>query len=219
MNKTIPLAQRIKKESHRKLSLLHDLLLSEVYRVFPRAVFHGGTAIWRCYGGKRFSEDLDFYLTKDLGSIEFFFAQLEKRGFLVRKKRILERSIYSELEYQRTVVRFEAVFLEKKGHLVDYENVDGTYTSVYSLTAEEFLLEKILTYTKRRKVRDLYDIYFLTSLVSPSLEISQKMKEFFECYEKPLDEQDLKTLLFEGIVPKAEEMLEYLKRKWQNKSM
>ena len=32
----------------------------------PNAILHGGTAIWRIYSGKRFSEDLDLYLTKEV---------------------------------------------------------------------------------------------------------------------------------------------------------
>ncbi len=219
MNTKIPLVRRIKKESHRKLSLLHDLLVKEIYTVFPKAVFHGGTALWRCYAGKRFSEDLDFYLSRDLEKIEALFLQFEKKGFQIRKKKILKNSIYSELEYERVVVRFEATFQHKKGHLLDYENIDGTYTSIYSLTPEEFLLEKLLTYRKRRKIRDLYDIYFLTSLVIPSESLSQSMLDFLKNYEKALDESNLQTIIIEGIVPKAEEMLEYLRRTWERKNM
>lgn len=219
MLEKIPLNLRIKKELHRKLALLHDRIVQEVYIFFPKAVFHGGTAIWRCYGAKRFSEDLDFYLERDLVAIEAFFQELQKKGFVLRKKRILQNSIYSELEYERVIVRFEATFQKKQAHLVDYENSDGSFTSVYSLTAEEFLKEKVLTYMKRRKIRDLYDIFFLSRLVVPSQQLSMLMQDFLEHYEKALDEQDLKTIVLEGIVPKAEEMYDFLRRKWEKKNI
>ena len=36
-------------------------------------------------------------------------------------------------------------------------------------------------------------------------------------YKKPNDEEDLKVLLLEGITPSADEMIGYIKRKWENK--
>ena len=54
MNK-IPLQVKLKRETHRRIASAQDLIVQEVYAVFERAVLHGGTAIWRCYNGKRFS--------------------------------------------------------------------------------------------------------------------------------------------------------------------
>ena len=36
-------------------------------------------------------------------------------------------------------------------------------------------------------------------------------------YKRPLDEGDLRVILLEGIVPSANEMIDYIKRKWENK--
>jgi predicted nucleotidyltransferase component of viral defense system len=72
----IPLSLRIKKESHRKIAQAQDLIIEEVYKKFDRAVLHGGTAIWRCFNGKRFSEDLDFYFPKDEKKINELFSLL-----------------------------------------------------------------------------------------------------------------------------------------------
>ena len=57
----IPLANKLKKRLHSETAFLQDEVIDIVYGLEPNAVLHGGTAIWRCYQGNRFSEDLDFY--------------------------------------------------------------------------------------------------------------------------------------------------------------
>src|SRR3989338_6396993 len=117
----IPLSLKMKREVHRKIALAQDIIVDDVYKTFERAVFHGGTAIWRCYQGKRFSEDLDFYLPKDIEKINSLFTSLEKKGFTIIKKKIAENSVYSELEINRTNVRLEATYQKISGHILDYE--------------------------------------------------------------------------------------------------
>ena len=47
-----------------RLAELQDEVIDIIYnRVEPDATLYGGTAIWRCYGGNRFSEDIDIYLS------------------------------------------------------------------------------------------------------------------------------------------------------------
>src|SRR3989344_6300328 len=150
----IPLQVRLKRESHRKIAYAQDLIVREVYSVLDRPVLHGGTGIWRCYQGKRFSEDLDFYFPKEKEKINQLFDNLKKIGFIIKKKKISENSIYSELELDRTSVRLEATFQNISGIICDYEMSDGNFISIYSLTPEAFLAEKINTYLKRLKVRD-----------------------------------------------------------------
>ena len=106
----IPLQTKLKREIHRKIAFAQDLVVKEVYSVFDKAVLHGGTAIWRCYNGNRFSEDLNFYFPNDKKKIEDLFGNLKKAGFEIKKKKISETSIYSELELNRTSVRLEANF-------------------------------------------------------------------------------------------------------------
>lgn len=68
----IPLTLRLKKQAHKKVAEAQDLIVKELYSVFDGAVLHGGTAIWRCYGGNRFSEDVDAYLPRDDPGRDFF---------------------------------------------------------------------------------------------------------------------------------------------------
>ena len=212
----IPLQARLKREIHRKIAYAQDLIVKEVYSIFDKAVLHGGTAIWRCYSGKRFSEDLDFYLPKDNEKIEILFENLKKIGFEIIKKKVSENSIYSELKLDGLSVRLEATFQKIQGEICDYEMSDGNTISIYSLTTEQFLAEKSRTYLKRFKVRDLWDVFFLTKFVNNPKNIKE-IGDLINNYKKPIDESDLKVILLDGIVPSAEEMINYLKRKWENK--
>jgi predicted nucleotidyltransferase component of viral defense system len=212
----IPLQTKLKREIHRKIAYAQDLVIKEVYSIFDKAVLHGGTAIWRCYNGKRFSEYLDFYLSNDKKKLESLFENLNKAGFDIKKEKISENSVYAELELERVSVRLEATFQKIQGIICDYEMSDGNILSIYSLTPESFLLEKLDTYLKRFKVRDLWDVFFLLKMVDNP----QKIKEIgglIKNYKKPLDEENLKVILLEGMVPSADEMISYIKRKWENK--
>ncbi len=215
----IPLSLRMKKEAHRKIAYAQDLIVEEIYKEFNKAVLHGGTAIWRCFAGKRFSEDLDFYISKNEIKINKFFDSLEKKGFKIIKKKILERSIYSELEFNRSMVRFEATFQKIDGVITDYETSSGNIISIYSLTPESFIIEKVDTYLKRFKIRDLWDLFFLLRSISDFSLIKEKMNEFIKNYKNPIDELDLKTIILDGIVPSSQEMFNYIKQKWEKPSI
>ena len=212
----IPLQARLKREIHRKIAYAQDLVVKGVYSVFDKAVLRGGTAIWRCYSGKRFSEDLDFYFPNDLKKIEVLFENLKKAGFKIIKKKVLENSIYSELEVDRVSIRLEATFQKISGVICDYEISDGNIISIYSLTPESFLIEKSNAYLKRFKIRDLWDVFFLLKIVDNPQSIKE-IGNLIKNYKKPIDEEDLKTILLEGIIPSADEMIDYIRRKWENK--
>ena len=212
----LPLISRIRKELHKNIALAQDILIEETIKIIPSAVFHGGTCIWRCYGGKRFSEDLDFYFPRNRRLIEKLFQNLESKGFEIKKRKISDRSVYSELKYNRVSVRLEATFQNIKGALLDYEKMDGTIISIYGLTAEQLLNEKINTYLSRKKIRDIYDVFFLMRLVSNTSLIDKKIKKIIKEEIPPNDAEDLKVLLLEGVVPKFDELKYYIKRKWEN---
>lgn len=218
--KMIPLALRIKKRQHREIAAAQDLIVRELYRTLDRAVLHGGTAIWRCYAGNRFSEDIDAYIQRDTKKIDIFFENLEKIGFHIQKKKIGKNSIFSSLQLNRTEVRFEATFQKKEGMLGGYETADGNWITVYTLPPEELIKEKVEAYLKRLKIRDLYDIFFLMRYVKNKETMSNAIKRLVKNFQKPVDEKDLKILLLEGLVPDSEKMLQYLKDqlKWKDKN-
>ncbi len=212
----IPLYLQLKRELHKKIAQAQDVIIEEVYKFFEKPVLHGGTAIWRCYQGKRFSEDLDFYLPKNKEKIERLFQALEKRGLKAVKKKVTENSVYSEWMWERITVRLKATFQSKKRSIADYELVNGNYISIYTLTPEEFIKEKIAAYLKRKKIRDLWDIFFLLPQVKEEKEIRRELKILIENFVPPIDEADLKAIILQGIVPSSREMMEYIKRKWES---
>lgn len=211
----IPLKIRLKREAHRKIAYAQDLIVEELYNIFPKAVLHGGTAIWRCYSGKRFSEDLDFYIQRDEKGINELFKLLEGKGFKVIKKKVSENSIYSELLLERTPVRLEATFQKVHGILCNYELSDGNMIAIYSLSLGDFIIEKISAYLKRFKIRDLWDIFFLLNSLHDFARINKYLSMLISNYKDPIDESDLKSIILEGVVPSSKEMVDYIKRKWE----
>ena len=210
----IPLILKLKKQAHKDLAIAQDVIVKELYKLFGRAILHGGTAIWRCYNGNRFSEDVDAYIPKNENKINLFFKTLERKGFTIKKKKIGERSMFSTLELNRTVVRFEALFKKPlpKGFLKEYATNDGNFISVYTLTPEELIEEKAAAYLNRQKIRDLYDVFFLLRYVKNRNYVRKYLKRVYSDFKKPVDESELKVLIIEGIVPGSEDMLAYLKR-------
>jgi predicted nucleotidyltransferase component of viral defense system len=206
----IPLILRLKKTSHREIARAQDIMIESLYEVFENAVFHGGTCIWRCFNGNRFSEDIDVYIPKDRDKINQFFEILEKKGLTIERKKISEQSIFSTLKFNRTIVRFEAIFKKSEGHLKDYETAEGNFLAVYSLNQEELIIEKVATYLKRFKIRDLYDIYFLLRYVDDISSVRKFLTELLDKFKKPIDEKDLKVIILEGIVPMTTQMINYI---------
>jgi len=210
----IPLNLKLRKKAEKEIAYAQDIIVGELYRFFPNAIIHGGTAIWRCYQGNRFSENVDVYINKDERKIEDFFKSLEGKGFKIIKKRVKEASLYSELILNSTLLRFEATFQKKKPFLKKYETSESFFINVYTLSPEDLIIEKVETYLKRRKIRDLYDISFLISYAENKKTVENCLKRLIENYEKPVDEANLRNLIIIGAVPNSNELLMEIK-KWE----
>jgi len=209
----IPLNLKLKKKTQREVAYAQDVLVEELYNFFPKAIIHGGTAIWRCYNGNRFSEDVDVYIKKDEKKINEFFRVLEKRGFNVIKKRIKENSLYSSLIFQGVSVRFEATFQIKKPLFKRYETSESFFINIYTLSSKDLIIEKINTYLKRKKIRDLYDVFFLLNYVEKKDDIKKHLNKLIKNFEKSIDEKNLKAIIISGAVPSSEQLLNGI-RKW-----
>jgi predicted nucleotidyltransferase component of viral defense system len=211
----IPLERKLKKKVHLQVALAQDILVNEIYRFFPRAILHGGTAIWRCFGSNRFSEDLDFYLSSfSKEKLSQFLKNLENLGFSKLKFRQTKNAIFSQFEYTQAIVRFEAIAKKiKEYQTVSFEMIDGNSIIVNTLYPKDLIKEKISAYLKRQKIRDLYDIFFLIKFVKRDSQNKSIINNFLKKYSLPKDEANLKTLIISGAVPKVENMIEELK-KW-----
>jgi len=210
MEKKTPLHRKMRRERHKKIAGAQDIVVETLYRVFPRAVLHGGTAIWRCYSGNRFSEDVDAYIEKDTEKINRFFEEMKKAGFEIIKKRMTENSLYSLLSFGGTEVRFEALLRRAEGVVKEYETYEGILFNVFTLTPEQMIMEKIGAYIKRRKIRDLYDIFFLLRHVTDAEKLKPNLKDLLRNFKEPADGEELKALVLFGAIPTKEDIVEYL---------
>ncbi len=216
----LPLVKKLKKSWHREIALAQDILIQEIFSYFKTAVLHSGTAIWRCYNGNRFSEDVDIYLSfQEKNKINQFLKNLENLGFKILKKKFTQNAFYSKLEYEKVTIRFEVLFKKIKNFTTkEYENLDGTKITVYTLPPEILIEEKIGAYSKRKMIRDLYDIYFLLDFVENINIIKNKLKDFLENFKdkKPQDEKELKFLIISGVAPKFEEIIKKIEKNAQS---
>jgi len=209
----LPIQLKLKRKIHKDIAYAQDLIVETIYEFFPSAVIHGGTAIWRCYEGNRFSEDIDMYIKKDTEKINALFLTLEKNGFSVSKKRIKENSLYSTLKFNTSIVRFEALFKAiKNPFLKEYETSEGNLINIFTLSPDDLVEEKINTYIKRKKIRDLYDLFFLLRYIKENKKIKEKLKDFIKKFEPSTDEQNLKAIIITGVTPTTKNMLDYIER-------
>ena len=211
----IPLQNSLRKRSQAQVALLQDEVVDLLYSAYPQITFHGGTCIWRCYGGNRFSEDLDFCLQKKQFSEERLRKALSSRSLGLDKLKMTENLLFSKVSSDETQVRLEISFsATKKPAVRTYEKADGSFMDVLALPAEELLLEKIAAYRSRRLIRDIYDVYHLSRLAKETDAVERQMRHLLESPPKPLDEKNLKAIVYSGAVPTFAQMVEALKGRY-----
>jgi predicted nucleotidyltransferase component of viral defense system len=158
---------------------LQEIILSILYREFGNElVFKGGTALTKCYGFDRFSEDLDFTTTEDLNFEKLVSKGLKKYylDFIVKEKNMnhsikltynINGPLYIGTPNSTCKIILDFSFREKIllktsikkiGLLInEIPNFD-----VVVMSEEEIFAEKIRAIMTRNKARDLYDLYLLT---------------------------------------------------------
>jgi len=158
---------------------LQILFLNKLYKneKSSQVFFKGGTAIHFLFGAPRFSEDLDFTVTypenEFLSLINLIFKEFVKEGefsFKERKtitgKRFLLTANHDVLPYA-TFINLDFSFREKVIQ-PSKSTIDTPYpviftSFIYHLSSEEICAEKIRALLTRKKGRDLFDLWFLTS--------------------------------------------------------
>ncbi len=195
---------------HLETAILQDEVVDLVYS-FSQPVLHGGTAVWRCYNGNRFSEDLDFYSENPTNFEEAFAAKVKQRNLNLLKLKSTENLIFAKVSNGAVEVRFEANFNKKvKSVVKNFEKTDGTFASVLTLTPDELIAEKIDAYRSRRFVRDLYDVFHLCKYLEDK-ETRKMVGTFAEKIEPPVDGRNLKTLIYSGLCPSFDQMIQNLR--------
>lgn len=139
--------------------------------------FKGGTAIHLLFGGPRFSEDLDFTVSgSESAFLEIFERAVKRIGALediAIKKRATIAGNRWLLTAHPSILRFPIYLtldFSFRERVLDPQQ--STLTSVFPivftsyvhhLSMEEILAEKVRAILTRRKGRDLYDLWYLST--------------------------------------------------------
>lgn len=172
-----------------------EIILFILYKKYGKnLVFKGGTALTKCFGLDRFSEDLDFFATKkekfaqtiNEGLKEFYieYETIEKehensidltyyiKGPLYNGQKNSMCKILLDISLRDNTI-FEPE-TKKIGLMIE----EIPLFEVVVLSEKEILLEKIRATITREKARDLYDLYYLTQkeIIINKEEIQKKLE-------------------------------------------
>ena len=203
-----PIELSLKTEMQINLARLQDRVVQSLFNLDSGLVMHGGTAIWRCYNGGRFSEDIDIYATDEQVKAlnNGLTWALSKRGVRLEYPKYGTRVLECSDDFARS--KLEAMKPPKGLRPVqkEYTASNGTKFPINTLSAGDFILEKISTYGKRRYARDLYDIYHLVNNEDLDAAAKKALAAFSKKIERPMDEEKLRDLVYVGAVPTFETM-------------
>lgn len=212
----IPLEKRLKKSMHVEIARLQDEVVEILYGIENELIVHGDTAIWRCYGGNRFSEDLDFYC-RNIARIERHFREkVEGRGLTILKFKKTKNLIFCKISDRNIQIRVEINYAARvRSVLRPYEKTDGSFLDVLTLSPEDLILEKITAYKQRRFIRDIYDVYHILKYVKNEKKeekIRPQMSKLLASLQQPIDEKNLKAVVYSGKIPSFSQIAEYLRK-------
>jgi len=208
--------EELNTEEQKRLAMLQDIAIDIVDKAIKNYVLYGGTAIWRCYGGDRFSYDLDFY-----------FDERDICQKLVRKAQsyrlIMEcsgkKKIYARLYGYNTYVGIQGSRKKAKGIASSFLKYNNSAITVLVLSPTDIFLEKILAYSNRLESKDLYDLYLLArgdasgAYVVDKTKVRKKLKALLTNFKKPSDNwNDLEVMILHGRLIGLNDTLYYLKR-------
>lgn len=192
---------------------LQDLILFGIYsNIGKELIFKGGTCLYKVYKLNRFSEDLDFTLTKRLdmeGITKKVISDLMLLNIRGRIKEIKEyrggmniRLLLNGPLYRGgketqcfiplNISKKEQVLLEPKRESIMPLYREIPTFEVFAMPEEEILAEKVRAILTRQKPRDIYDLWFLLTrkniVFDPSL-IDRKLA----LYDLRLDLTELRN--------------------------
>ncbi len=207
MYKRIPL-MRVLKGAMLKIAEVQDALVLELSRKVDFIV-HGGTAIWRIYGGKRFSYDVDVYC-QDIEKIpEILSSALNVTRVKITPSRVLYLRVSDGAEVE---LEASPMFEDKEVIEEDFWLIDGSSIVVKTLSPCSLLEEKIRAYMNRRKARDLYDVYYLLDMCEDK-SIRNPIKELLYILKSPPEDYPiLKEIVLMGRPPSFETIVRKVER-------
>ncbi len=191
-----------------ELDYYQHFILAKLFEKYNSIYFKGGTCLQKCYGIKRFSEDLDFnYVDIDIKEIINFVEDIFEvkiidynktrfgASFSIRFKGIL----FDGTERSKCKLSFDFrnkdVFKEPIKKVIRPIYFDLSNYFILGLNEEEILSEKIRAIMTRYKARDVYDMNeLLINGVSISIDLVNKK---LKIYDKVFDIDEFKHKLEE----------------------
>lgn len=161
---------------------LQDLILFSIYaNIGKELVFKGGTSLYKIYKLNRFSEDLDFTLTKkfdikkisnkiisdiNLLNISGRIKEIEEYKNETNIRLLLNGPLYkggkeTECFIPLNISLKDKVVLEPKKEFVIPIYKELPNFELYVMQEKEILAEKVRAVLTRMKPRDVYDLWFL----------------------------------------------------------
>lgn len=197
-----------------------NIVLFCVYKIYANEiVFKGGTALSKCYGLDRFSEDLDF-----IANSPFSTTKLKEQLNKFMKYEIIEKTIagnnlkitlningplYNGIKHSTCKLILDISYRENVLKTPNIKKIISEYEipsfDVYVMTTEEIFSEKIRAIMTREKARDVYDLYFLIARkteINKEL-INQKLKYYNETFSlnKFIEKLEIKEKIWETELP------------------
>lgn len=214
----VPIANLLRRRSQLEIAAFQDTVVDILYRADKEIVLHGGTAVWRCYDGNRFSDDIDAYISpkSDIDNLKAeILLAASAAGIGVRKIKDTGNLLFIALSMGRAYMKVE--INHRKGHLHPisrgYERVDGTRTEVLTLSTDDLIAEKIAAYKDRRFIRDIYDIYLLCNYADEK-KIGKAALGFLKDIRPPINESELDGLVYLGVTPTFKSMVEAIRARF-----
>lgn len=154
-----------------ELDYYQHLILSKLFEKFNTIYFKGGTCLQKCYGIKRFSEDLDFnYVDVEINElIEFIESIYEAKiydyhdtkfgtSFSIRFKGILFNGTNQSMCKMSFDFRNRDIYNSPLKNIIRPIYHDLPNYFLLALSKEEILAEKVRAIVTRYKARDVYDL-------------------------------------------------------------
>lgn len=189
-----------------------------------RIIFKGGTALRLLYGSPRFSEDLDFSVTKGVAAVEFGKVV---RSIVASDSRFSIRDLASKYYTHLAEVRIKEPWRElafslkievsKRVAVKDEtaiaavlakSNATNITVITRAYTLEQILKEKLSAIEERKMPRDIFDIWFVSQKLGlpftlkkfgyPRGKIRQELRKFLPVRYYPVIDE-LEKLNAEGI--------------------
>lgn len=200
-----------------ELDYYQHLILSKLFEKFNTIYFKGGTCLQKCYGIKRFSEDLDFnYVDVEINELIKFIENIYEAkaqdfhktkfgsGFSIRFRGILFNGTNQSMCKLSFDFREGDIYNQPLKQIIRPIYHDLPNYFLLALSTEEILAEKVRAILTRYKARDVYD---LNELLLNDVKIdSELIDKKLQTYDKTFNSEEFAIKLEEKRTIYNEEM-------------